>query len=217
MCNWFGFARGMVTEWLTLQRELLLCITRYLSAILSFEQELIKSLGLVATFLYVSIVLQEKWVTCFSLHSKNYFKAHNSRHIAYSHGLKGLKETILKHFSYLNLTDFSIHQTYFSPSPFSFSRMQSIGVEQTTVYHGLSRRWHEFLAKQPVLASVIAWNWGDGPSFLFCCPLLSHIFSLFKNLPPIKSHYYLFNQRMWSLTLVMHVKSLEAQKWLIPG
>lgn len=42
------------------QREPLLCITRYLSAKLSCEKELIKSLGLVKTFPYMSVVLQEK-------------------------------------------------------------------------------------------------------------------------------------------------------------
>lgn len=33
-----------------------------------------------------------------------------------------------------------------------------MGVEQATVYRGLSRHWPEFPAQKPVLAGVIAWN-----------------------------------------------------------
>jgi len=44
-----------VTEWLTLQRGLHLRFTSYLSAILSYEKQLVESLGMVTTFPYLSI------------------------------------------------------------------------------------------------------------------------------------------------------------------
>lgn len=80
---------GRVTEWLTLQQGLHLCITSYLSAIFGCEKRSWSRLlaGWQLSLTYQYNPTKKEWVTCLTLHSKKkYFKAHNSRHTAMPYG-----------------------------------------------------------------------------------------------------------------------------------